>query len=217
MCFSATSSFLIATSLLVSSVIALQKATDKRMIPLCLIPFGFALQQAAEGIVWLTIDKPDSWQHQFGMYTFLSCAFIVWPLWMPFAVKLYEQNYTKKILLTLCQLIGLLFAITAAFFLAICAPTVSVETGNIAYQFQHTFFGERSGLAWYIIPTLLPFLLECNRIIGNLFVTFAVISLTATYLVLPAALISVWCFMAAVISLMVIGLLYQDRHPKKEL
>jgi hypothetical protein len=211
MCFSATSSFVVASALTLTSVISLKNVTRSTLIPLTLVPLGFALQQAAEGVVWLTLDQPTSTLHKLAMYIYLSFVFIVWPLWLPWAVKLYERNTCKKMLLTLCQLLGLLFAVTAAFLLWASPVSVSSDIGNLGYYFKHSFFGEHSGLAWYLIPTVLPFLLVTNRILGTVIGSFAVISLSATYLVLPAGLISVWCFFAALISGCVLGLVWSEK------
>ncbi|MGE0010346.1 MAG: DUF6629 family protein [Candidatus Babeliales bacterium] len=212
MCFSATSSFIMAGSLFFTTVLALHKAQHKKLIPLCLMPLGFAIQQAAEGVVWLTITTPNNMLHRVSIYTFLSFAFIIWPLWIPFAIKVYESHETKKMLLSLCQLLGLLFALTAAFFLFAAKPLVVVEGGNLAYYFPHNFFAGKSSLAWYLIPTVLPFLLIGSRIIGTALGSFALVSLAVTYFVTPAGLISVWCYLAAVMSLMILGLVWQESN-----
>lgn len=210
MCFSATSSFIIAGCLLFTTALALQKARHKKIIPLSLIPFGFAIQQAAEGVIWLTLAKQNSPLHVASLYAYLTFAFVIWPLWMPFAIKVYESNHTKKMLLTLCQLIGLLFAIAALFFLVVSKPIISTDSGNLAYQFHNTFFGATTGLVWYAIPVVIPFLLVTNRFINTFFGQLGIVTLVATYFFAPQGLISVWCYIAATLSIFVLGLVWQE-------
>ncbi len=210
MCISATSSFVVASLLSVAGVAAYTHASKSKQIPLTLIPFGFALQQAAEGVVWLTLDQPETKMHMIAMYIYLSFAFVIWPLWMPFAVRVYEDNHTRKMLLSLCQLLGLLFAITAAFLLWATPVSVSVSEGHLAYHIKNKFFGPDSSIAWYLIPVVLPFFLSANPIFNMAVSTLAIISLAATYLITPSALISMWCFIAAVISLSVLGVVWRD-------
>ncbi len=211
MCISATSSFVVASLLTVAGITAYTRVSKTKQIPLILIPFGFAVQQAAEGVVWLTINQPDAKLHMIAMYIYLSFAFVIWPLWMPFAIKVYENNHTRKMLLSLCQLLGLLFAITAAFLLWATPAFVSVSEGHLAYHIKNRFFGPESSIAWYLIPVLLPFFLSTNRIFSIAVSTLATISLAITYLFTPSTFISMWCFVAAVISLTVLGVVWKDK------
>lgn len=210
MCFSATSSFVIAGCLLFTTALALQTANQKKLIPLCLIPLGFAIQQASEGVIWLTLAKPNSLLHLASLYTYLIFAFVIWPLWMPFALKVYESNPTKKMLLTLCQLIGLLFAIAALFFLVVSKPIIDTDSGNLAYKFHNTFFGATTGLLWYAIPVVLPFLLVSNKFIVTFLGKLGIVTLIATYFFAPEGLISVWCYIAATLSILVLGLVWSE-------
>lgn len=215
MCISATSSFVVASLLTVAGMAAYSRASKPKQIPLTLIPLGFAVQQAAEGVVWLTLDQPETKLHMIAIYMYLSFAFIIWPLWMPFAVKVYENNHTRKVLLSLCQLLGLLFAITAAFILCVTPVSVSISEGHLAYHIKNKFFGPESSIAWYLIPVLLPFFLSSNRIFSMAVSALATISLAITLLVTPATFISMWCFLAAIISLSILGVVWRDKNAYK--
>ncbi len=211
MCFSATSSFVVATGLAATGIAALKYAPKKNLIPLALIPLGFAVQQVAEGVVWLTLDQPASLLHRLAIYVFLTVAFVIWPVWAPYAVKMYEPNPTRKKIVSLLQLAGLMFAIFAAFVFATSPVHVSVIKGHLAYYVQHFLFSAESSIAWYFIPTILPFFVASNRIMARIIGVLLLLALVATYFFAPATLASIWCFFAAVISIGVIGLIWSER------
>ena len=60
MCFSATGSFATAGVLMAIGGVSLSRASSKPLRRLAVIPTFFAAQQAAEGIVWLTIGDGTS-------------------------------------------------------------------------------------------------------------------------------------------------------------
>lgn len=211
MCFSATSSFVVTAGLTVTGAVALKNVSKKNMIPLALIPLGFALQQTAEGIAWLTLDQQNSFLHKLGMYGFLTFAYVVWPVWIPFSIKVYEHDRTRKMLLSLVQIIGLLFSITAAFIVWTTPASISVISGSLAYNIPHFLFSHASALSWYIIATVLPFFIASNRYILKLLGTMLVLSLAVSYFFSRRTLPSVWCFFAAVISLGVLGIIWSER------
>lgn len=215
MCFSATSSFTVAALLTGVGIISYKHVTNPKQIPLSLIPFGFAIQQSAEGIVWLTLDHPETTFHKIGVYTFLSFAFMIWPLWAPFAVKMYETDHARKMLLSLCQLLGLLFAITAGFLLLTTPISVVKSGGHLAYHIKNSFFGEGSSIGWYLIPTVLPFFVASNPILSLALGSLLSISLAVTYLVAASTLISMWCFLAAIISIFILAVVWTDKRHYK--
>lgn len=213
MCFSATSSFVVASGLAVAGIAALKKVSHAKQIPLALAPLGCAIQQAAEGVVWLTLSQPDSVLHSLGMYIFLFFAYVVWPVWVPFALRQYEQDSLKRTLLALTQIVGVLFGTATAFVLLTSALSVRVVNGHLAYNIPHTYFGGAGSIALYLVPVILPFYIASNRIlrIMGLLLTLA---LGITYFFAQAALPSVWCFFAAVISVGVLGIVWNGN--KKE-
>jgi len=95
MCFSASASFGAAGILSIIGLLSLRKVKNKNLYPFALVPVFFAIQQAFEGVVWMTYDQPvNAFVNTFAMYAFLFFAFFFWPVWIPFAFAMIE---TKKI------------------------------------------------------------------------------------------------------------------------
>ena len=85
MCYSAPASFSAAIILAVIGVVVIYRK-PKRLLPLALIPCFFAIQQFAEGFVWIDPEStlPKS--------TYLFFAYAFWPMWIPFATFFAEEN-----------------------------------------------------------------------------------------------------------------------------
>jgi len=91
MCFSAPASFLASAVLCAAGVASCRLARNKRQLLFASTPFLFAMQQAAEGFVWLSFSYPafEAWRLFFS-YFFLFFAFILWPTWVPVSIYCYE-------------------------------------------------------------------------------------------------------------------------------
>jgi hypothetical protein len=61
----------------------------------------FALQQAAEGIVWLTMDaSAHATLHHAAVFAFLAFALVIWPTWVPWSLRADERNTARRKWLT---------------------------------------------------------------------------------------------------------------------
>ncbi len=170
------------------------------------VPLFFAAQQAAEGIIWLTIGMP---QHEMlesaAVYTFLAFALVIWPTWAPLALRSMEPSAERRRVLGWTAAIGALVSVSAAFLLARTQPAARLDGHSITYQ-----FGGGAGvtrhlilLAAYVVPTLVPFFVSTVRwakIIGGALI----VSIAVAVVVRHEALTSVWCFFAAVVSVLVV-------------
>jgi hypothetical protein len=97
MCFSAEASFGASAVLGVIGVVAVAKARTTPQRLFAAIPLLFAVQQLAEGMLWLSLKDPglEPWQHLF-TYTFLVFAMMVWPVWIPLTICLLEKEEKRK-------------------------------------------------------------------------------------------------------------------------
>ena len=97
MCFSATASFSAGVVLTVIGVATIKKVQHPSQILFASIPLLFAIQQIAEGILWLTLPNPAYLPTQVSFtYIFLFFAQVVWPLWVPMAILLLEKEDLRK-------------------------------------------------------------------------------------------------------------------------
>lgn len=116
MCFSATASFTSAAVLATAGVSALYLNKEPRQRWLVALPVIFGAQQAAEGVVWLTLA--NSWSrewHLASVIAFISVAFVIWPAWIPSAILQTEPAKIRRLWLRAFQSMGLFFAIVAMY------------------------------------------------------------------------------------------------------
>jgi hypothetical protein len=214
MCFSATGSFAAAGVLAIVGSTALVRNASPRHRMFAAMPLLFAVQQAAEGVVWLSMHRPDqAWLQQAAVYVFLGFALLAWPLWAPWSLLQAEQGADRRrILLGLCAA-GAGVAIYALLLLGRWRPVAEIAGHSIRYVYAPGPDSWPPGvyLAAYAIPTVLPFFISSARMARVLGVTL-VVSLAAAIVIERDALTSVWCFFAAIISGLVLVAVLQERQ-----
>jgi hypothetical protein len=218
LCFSATGSFAISGVLTGIGAASLVRSTSKPQRMFAAVPLLFAVQQAAEGIVWLTIGDPQhATLHRVAVYAFLGVALVVWPSWLPLSLRRVEQNAGRQQTLTGLAWLGILVSTYAAVLLILWQPVARIAGHSIAYDYQrrddlaiHVVY-----LLGYVVPTVIPFFVSTAwlaRIIGALLIA----SLIVTVIVQRDALASVWCFFAAMLSSLIL-MAVTRREPVGEL
>jgi hypothetical protein len=163
------------------------------------IPLIFAAQQASEGIVWLTMNGGAL--HRLAVVAFLGVALIVWPMWLPYALRLIERNPARRRALTGLFWFGALVSACAAVLLVRWQPVAAIAGHSIRYDFVTSDDPavELFCLLAYVTPTVVPFFVST----GNLTRTIGamlIVSLVTAVVVERDALTSVWCFFAAILS-----------------
>jgi hypothetical protein len=201
MCFSATGSLAISGVLTAVGATAIVRNSSKPHRMFAAIPLIFAAQQAAEGTVWLTMDGGHATLHRLAVGIFLGVALVVWPTWLPFALRLVERNPARRRALGVLCWLGAAVGVYASVFLARFQPVAQVAGHSIRYDYatsgdsgSHLFY-----LLAYAAPTVVPFFvstISLARTIGIMLV----VSLVASAAVQRDALTSVWCFFAAILS-----------------
>lgn len=203
MCFSASASFGVSAVLLVAGVATLKKTKTVSQIPFSTIPIIFSIQQFSEGFVWLSFTNTSyaDW-HQNATLTFLIFAQVVWPALVPFSIWLLEKNSTRKKILGIISVFGLAVG-TYLLYCVLNYPIDSKISGShILYDldFKHTNI-KYSGV-FYFIPTVLPALISSyNRMMY--FGLTILLSFIVSKLFFTDYLISVWCYFAAALSILI--------------
>jgi hypothetical protein len=217
MCFSVTASFTASLALITCGVAALNCAREKKLRMIAAIPLIFGAQQCAEGFVWFSFLYPSFAPIRMAAsYIFLTCAGVVWPLWIPMALARFEDKGYKRYVPSLVAgvLCALAFIVYALFY-----PIAVTANCNVIYYFdvEHTPYG-----AWhayingitsllYIIATIVPFFITRNKTVWLLGALIA-IAYVVSYVAYFEAFGSVWCFFAALISILVYGLVRDKSH-----
>lgn len=216
MCFSANVSFLAAGILSVISLISLYIARTRAEKTIAFTPLFFAIQQAAEGLVWLTLPVGTGLIAYLGVYAYLFFVFIFWPLWMPIATSLYETEWKRKIAMYCCAVAGGCLALYFLYILLFYGASAQIEGHHIQYALNthFTFIEGLLGNAFYCAATLIPLLICSRPRVWYLGAALAV-SYVIAYIFYHTAFTSVWCFFGALLSVLTIYIIYYNQHRHK--
>ena len=194
MCFSATASFSAAAVCGAIGVLTVRRASRPDLM-LAFIPVIFALHQALEGVVWLT--DAEGWWGRCAGYDFAIIAFCLWPLYVPVAAWLSETDPRRRRFMLGFLVLGAVVVAGAAWVLH-AGLSIDFTTNQIRY-----LPAKRYPLIFdyiYAATVTGPLLLHRNnylRIFGCLILVFFV----ASILLFNPARYSVWCFFAAISSI----------------
>lgn len=210
MCFSASASFGASIVLGSIGVVTLRKIKQPSQIPFAAVPLMFAVQQVSEGMLWIGLSDPShaSWRH-FPVYIFLIFAQIIWPSWIPFSVLLLEKNRIRKRVLMVFLGMGLSISMYLLYCLMVYDVSAEIRSGHIHYTLNFPLSFSWIGSVFYFIPTVISLLVSGVRriwILGLAILT----SFIATQLFFEDYVISIWCFFAAVLSMIVLWITSQQ-------
>ena len=193
MCFSAAASFSAAAVCAGIGVMTVRRASGPDLMLAC-IPFIFSLQQALEGVVWLTKAAGCGWD---AGYSFAIIAFCLWPLYVPLATWMSEADPRRRVYLLSFGLPGAAVAAAAAWVLFV-GLKIDFATNKIQYlpTTRYPVIFDYIYAACVTGPLLLHRSIHL-RLFGILILAFFGLS---TLLFNPARY-SVWCFFAAISSI----------------
>jgi len=204
MCFSASASFGASAILLAGGIVSIKKVKQPSQIPFAAIPLFFSVQQLTEGILWLSLTNTSyAYLHQSFTYIFLTFAEVLWPLWVPLSIWLIEKEKERKKILFIILIIGA--AVAALLCYSLFSYPVDSSIGNFHIRYhhhvQHSLIKYVS--VFYFAATVLPPLISSVKkviLIGG----FILISYIITKVFFEEYVISVWCFFAAAISILIV-------------
>ena len=200
MCFSATASFVAGASISAIGVATLRAARRKSEIPFAAIPVLFGVQQITEGVIWLTFrhDAPVLKQSMTAIYSVFS--HVLWPIYVPLAIGYLEHERWRKRILRGFLAAGALVGLYLLYFLVTQPVVAGVVNKHIVYVSPH----------FYVLPMMLLYLgatcVSCffsSHKFVKLFGVLAFLSFIAAWVFHARALVSIWCFFAAILSLLV--------------
>ncbi len=200
MCFSASASFIAGTTLSGIGVAALANVKETNERPFAAIPLLFGMQQLTEGVIWLTFTHDAPLLKTTMTYVYSGFSHVLWPIYVPFAMGALEAAGWRKRTFFAFEAAGIAVGLYLLYFL-VTQPVVAEVIGmHIVYDSPH----------FYIVPVMVFYLaatcVSCffsSHTFVRLFGILALVSFVAAYLVHVLALVSIWCFFAAILSLLI--------------
>ncbi|MBU0590416.1 MAG: hypothetical protein KJ852_12205 [Gammaproteobacteria bacterium] len=200
MCFSASASFAAGGFLLGLGVITLKVARQPTEKPFAAIPLLFAVQQLSEGVIWWTFSHDAPLLNTVMSYVYSFFSHVLWPVYVPLAVLLIEPPGWRKKTLWGVVTIGIAVA-SYLLYVMVMYSVVSRPIGqHIEYVSPHFFAALTMTL--YLIATTASLLMSSHTRI-RIFGAVSILAFVAAYIFYAKWFISVWCFFAAVLSVLV--------------
>lgn len=201
MCFSASASFIAGASLLAVGGFTMKKAQRKAELPFAAIPLLFGVQQLVEGVIWLSFSSEVPLLNPVMTFVYSLFSHVLWPLYVPFAALLLEPvRWRRKALaafLAAGAAVGLYLLVSMLRFPIESRPV----GGHIEYASPHFYIAPV--MAGYLAGTCISMLFSSHKLV-NVFGAAALLSFGLAYAIYQQWFISVWCFFAAVLSVIVL-------------
>lgn len=204
MCFSATASFIAGGALSATGTVAVRRTGGFLRRPIAAAPLFFGIQQLVEGALWLSIGFP--WVQAPATYAFLFFSHVFWPTFLPYAVWREEKGPKRKEALAWFVWFGAAVSLYLLYFI-VRGPVASTLLGNgIAYDVPLPNYAVIPGA--YILAACGCCFVSSHKFI-RVFGMALITSLGLAYGYYLHAFASVWCFFAAILSLIVFAHLRQ--------
>lgn len=200
MCFSAQASFTAGTVLLIVGAATVRRANLRSELPYAWIPVLFGIQQLLEGALWLTFPDGAPLLNTALTHAYSFFSHVLWPIYVPLAALALEPVPWRRRVLIGIALAGSavgLYLLATLFTL----PIVATVTGrHIAYESPH--FYALAAMSLYLLGTCASLMFSSHaRVVAFGVAAFA--SAVAAYGFYTTWFISVWCFFAGMLSVIV--------------
>jgi hypothetical protein len=201
MCVSAQASFIVGAGTGAVGLATFKRAYSTPRQWLALAPCLFGLQQASEGAVWLHLNGGfhATPLGRIAQYTYLMFALVFWPSYAPFAVAMSEEMKFRRILCWLAVAAGVLVSAFNMFQLVTGSNLPTVVGHSIRYGYAEGYFPSR---LTYGIAAMMPLFISSLRKMW-LLGAVALFGFAVSDRLYYEAFVSVWCFFAAIVSILV--------------
>ena len=180
-------------------VLTLKKAEQKAEIPLAMIPLLFGIQQIIEGMLWLSFRLEAPLLNVTMTYAFTLFSHVLWPMYVPFAIGLVETVAWRKKAIWAFRVIGIAVGLYLLYWI-VRFPVTSEVDEHIVYVSPH--FYEAPMMLLYLVATCVGSFFSSYKLI-NLFGVLALLLFMVAYWVHSVAFFSIWCFFAAILSVVI--------------
>lgn len=202
MCFGAEASFVAAAAVGAVGVAGLSQIREPRQLVLGSLPLAFAAHQAAEGITWTTLDSTGLTTCSGPSVTaWVVFAWVLVPIWVALGVAFVEPDERRRTGMWWLVAAGILSA--GVWLGQALSPEVVAQVRGMHLEYPLP----DPTVAWlipiYLLVVLVPPLLSSHvwlRRLGAAGAASAVLALPVSLLAWP----SLWCFAAALLSVLIV-------------
>ncbi len=203
MCFSAEVSFGASAVISTIGIISFKKSANLPQKVLSWVPIVFGIQQFTEGMLWLSLTHPElAYWNRAATYGFLVFAGVVWPIFLPLAVLLLEETKSSKRMMGLFLTLGGIVASIICYTILFNKIDAGISCYHIRYDLEYPPHLKHAGV-FYIIATVIPPIISRVKMLRVLGVAI-LISYVVTRVFFEYYLLSVWCFFASIISIIIL-------------
>ena len=200
MCFSPEASFIAGGTLSAMGIATVRNTRHPSELPFAMIPVLLGIQQLIEGVIWLTFHRDAPLLQQAMTYLYAGFAYVVWPIYAPFALAMLEQTRWRKRVILAFMAAGIVVGLFLLNNILSGPLTAAVVGRHIVYS--------APSFTWALVPVLY---LGATCVSGffsshafvRMFGGLALLAAIIAYVIHVKALVSVWCFFAAVLSLLI--------------
>ncbi|MDO8753817.1 MAG: hypothetical protein Q7J80_07975 [Anaerolineales bacterium] len=183
----------------VLGVATVKKAERKAEIPFAMIPLLFGVQQIIEGVLWLSFRFDAPLLNVIMTYVFTLFSHVLWPIFVPFSIGLMETVAWRKKVISAFQITGIAVGLYHLYVI-VKFPVTSEFNGHIVYV--SPYFNKVPVLVLYLAATCVGAFFSSHKII-NIFGALALLLFMVAYWFYTVAFFSVWCFFAAILSVVI--------------
>jgi hypothetical protein len=206
MCFSAAASFGASAIIFGIGIECFKKSTTVPQKILSCIPIVFSVQQYAEGVLWLSLSHSSFlYWNKIATYTFLVFAQVVWPIVVPLSIMLLEKHAINKKILAAMLGLGVMVSLFLLYCLVAYKVEATISCSHILYNVSYAASPVHPAVFYFLVTVVSPILSSIKRV--RLLGVVILVSYIVTKIFYEDYLISVWCFFAAAISVIVLSVI----------
>lgn len=180
---------------------ALRHVRDRRELLLASLPVVFGAHQFTEAFVWWGLQgRVEPAVGRAGVWLYLFVAFALLPVLVPASVKSVEPDLRKRQAMTVFLALGSLVAVSLTAGLLTGPVGARLAPFHIQYTVHLVYGIPLTGL--YLLATSAPLIMSSHRHLSAFGAVNFVAAMVLAWLT-AAGVVSLWCALAAVASLII--------------
>ncbi|MEE9177858.1 MAG: DUF6629 family protein [Acidimicrobiia bacterium] len=201
MCYSPEVDLIAGLAVGAVGIEAIRHVDDRRNLALAAVPVVLAAHLLVEAVAWWGLEgsvSPAAGDLAVSVYLIIALGVV--PVLVPYAVMRSEPDRQRQARMFPFVLLGIGVSIVLLFGMATNPHGATIGGRYLAYHTVDPAYGLTAG--FYVIAVCTPFLMSSQRRLV-VFGVANIVALTLLSVLLSSGLISLWCFWAAVSSVVI--------------